>query len=118
MSDWYRLNDDYSVTKLASGEYPNKSDEDRRRGSQLTSEKIDGFYVSTVFLGLDHGWGGDVPVLWESMVFNNSDEGMSEYDCERYTSYKEATIGHQRLIERIKASTYKRSSENAEGTDK
>jgi hypothetical protein len=27
-------------------------------------------YVSTVFLPIDHGWGGDVPIIFETMAFN------------------------------------------------
>ena len=31
--------------------------------------------VSTVFLGLDHNFGGEgPPILWETMVFKNSDD--------------------------------------------
>lgn len=27
--------------------------------------------ISTIFLGLDHAWGGGPPVLWETMTFSN-----------------------------------------------
>lgn len=32
-------------------------------------ERVGSYDVSTVFLGLDHSFGGKVPVLWETMVF-------------------------------------------------
>lgn len=35
----------------------------------MRTEIIDGVNVSTVFLGLDHSFGGDEPILWETMVF-------------------------------------------------
>jgi len=52
--------------------------------------------VSTVFLGLDHrrlGDGGS-PLLWESMVFDDSWEGETQ---ERYTSAADAIEGHKAL---------------------
>ena len=49
--------------------------------------------VSTVFLGLDHSWGGQ-PHLFETMVFvNGVEEGM-----ERYATWDEAEAGHERWV--------------------
>lgn len=46
--------------------------------------------VSTVFLGLDHGFGGGKPVLWETMIFGGPH---SEWMC-RYHTRAEALDGH------------------------
>jgi hypothetical protein len=53
-------------------------------------------FVSTVFLGMDHNWFGGPPILWESMVFIDGE------DCEqqRYSSLREAIIGHNTLVAR------------------
>lgn len=50
--------------------------------------------VSTVFLGLDHSFGGKIPILFETMIFGG------EYDRyqERYASWEEAEIGHLRAV--------------------
>ena len=49
--------------------------------------------VSTVFLGLDHGFGGRRE-LFETMLFvNGTAEG-----CERYSTWDEAEAGHQRWV--------------------
>lgn len=116
MSEWYRLNKDMSVTKLAPLQYPDKEDEAIKRQTQLTTYLQDGFWVSTVFLGLDHSWGGGPPLLWESMVFNKNDDKMHEYDCQRYPSYKLATLGHAKLVTKIKQGNYIRRIDNGEPT--
>jgi len=52
------------------------------------------YRVSTVFLGVDHGYGdgdGD-PILWETLVF--SDDMSIDSTMQRYVSRSEAVIGH------------------------
>ena len=51
--------------------------------------------VSTVFLGLDHGFGGGPPVLWETMIFG----GEHDQYQERYTSKSDALKGHQKAVD-------------------
>ena len=53
--------------------------------------------VSTVFLGLDHGFGRGPPQLFETMVFVNG----SSVDCERYSTWDEAEAGHQRWVMQV-----------------
>lgn len=52
--------------------------------------------VSTVFLGLDHGWGGRAQ-LFETMVF----VGDESQDCERYATWDEAEAGHARWVMQV-----------------
>jgi hypothetical protein len=62
---------------------------------------VGGADVSTVFLGIDHGFhrgetgGGGEPVLWETMIFGGPEDGYQE----RYTSLAEALAGHARAVE-------------------
>lgn len=51
--------------------------------------------VSTVFLGLDHSFGGPVPVLFETMIFNI--KGLSDWQ-ERYTTWDQAERGHKMAV--------------------
>ena len=51
-------------------------------------------FVSTVFLGLDHAWNSDVPVLWETMIFG----GEHDQYQERYTSHEDALEGHKKAL--------------------
>jgi len=59
-----------------------------------------GIEVSTVFLGLDHRFGGDgPPLIFETMVFGG------EYDQyqDRYSTWEEAEKGHADVVSRVKA---------------
>ena len=57
-----------------------------------------GKWVSTVFLGLDHGF-GDKVLLFETMVFFNKDD-MGELDCKRYETWEEAESGHRKMVKK------------------
>jgi hypothetical protein len=59
-----------------------------------------GSYVSTVFLGIDHGFGRkSLPVLFETMVFGG------EYDNYqfRYCTLEEAQVGHQIVVNNLRS---------------
>lgn len=58
-----------------------------------------GYWVSTVFLGIDHnltGRGG--PVLFETMVFLQG--SYADLECLRYRTWHEAERGHEEAVER------------------
>lgn len=77
-------------------------------------------WVSTVWLGLDHGWGRSPRMIFETLVFEQGPrrvedrelyQGMrklqnddyspwSEVDGERYSTEAEALDGHARLVEK------------------
>jgi len=46
--------------------------------------------VSTVFLGLDHKFTGEIPILFETMIFGGEH---NQYQ-ERYSTWDEAEKGH------------------------
>lgn len=55
------------------------------------------FRISTVFLGIDHAFGGGVPQLFETMVFSADNESR---DCERYATWDEAEAGHVAMVKK------------------
>lgn len=56
-----------------------------------------GFWVSTVWLGLDHNFAEDgLPLIFESMVFWRGK--WSELDMRRYSTEEEARQGHAELV--------------------
>jgi len=57
-----------------------------------------GCRVSTVWLGLDHGFGESPPLIFESMVFGPDDS--TDLDCIRYATREEAEQGHSLLVTR------------------
>lgn len=64
----------------------------------MRTELIDGSVVSTVFLGIDHGWSSSgPPVLFETALF--ADDGDVNV-CGRYCTWAEAEAGHREWLER------------------
>ena len=61
-------------------------------------------YVSTVFLGLDHSWTEDKVLLFETMIFSE-DKDVDEYQ-ERYSTWKEAEEGHDKIVAELEAGTF------------
>lgn len=54
--------------------------------------------VSTVFLGLDHGYGNSEPVLWETLVFNGPMDG----EMDRCSGSRiDAQKMHDRMVLRV-----------------
>lgn len=79
------------------GSYEPCSDYSLADQNRVIQQDIVGrYFISTVFLMIDHAYGGGAPVLWETMVF--PDNTFSEVYCERYTSYVDALEGHVRTV--------------------
>lgn len=78
--EWVLFNDDLSKRRVAE--------------TDVTPE----VRVSTVFLGLDHNYKGTgAPILFETMVFGNIEDGQSDYQ-RRYETREEAEIGHEATV--------------------
>lgn len=60
-------------------------------------DTFDEVSVSTVFLGWDHSFGSETPILFETMVFGGIH---SDYQ-RRYTTYEDAEVGHKETIKMI-----------------
>lgn len=74
---------------------------DHRRIDRTTVNQYD---VSTVFLGVDHGFGGGPPLLFETMVFDDTaEERYADLYCERYSTKAEAQAGHDRVVAALQA---------------
>jgi hypothetical protein len=77
------------------------------------------YVVSTVWLGLDHGFSlyeDAPPIIFESMVFarggwesdrdargRKEDDAFMEFDMERYSTEQQALDGHRAMVETIAA---------------
>jgi hypothetical protein len=74
------------------------ADAEKRRVA--LDEVFPGVSVSTVFLSIDHNFGGEgPPILWETMVFGGPLAGEEE----RYSSRAEAEAGHRNMVDRVRA---------------
>lgn len=68
----------------------------------VRQEHVDGWFVSTVFLGLDHRFGDGPPLIFETMIFppgwpDDVPTWFEEYQ-ERYSTEAEAVAGHDRAV--------------------
>ncbi len=61
---------------------------------------INGYLISTVFLGLDHNFVGGKPIWFETMVFG---EGEWEDWQKRYETWEEAEKGHASVLKKIES---------------
>jgi len=73
------------------------------KNKRVAESLISGFWISTVFLGLDHSWGEGPPICFETMIFDHSmrksterSSWMEQYG-NRYSSGNEARESHKRL---------------------
>lgn len=57
---------------------------------KVRQDEIDGVIISTVFLGLDHSFGGELPLLFETMIFGGEHDGYQT----RASSWDEAVGQH------------------------
>jgi len=61
---------------------------------------IDGHCVSTIFSGICFNLFNNIPIVFETMVFDKDDIPL-DYEA-RYSTYKEAEEGHQKAVEWVK----------------
>ena len=94
---WYTLdNNNKPIAATSITEAAKWLDENLER-KVVKQDYVGDVWVSTVFLGLDHAWNSDIPVLWETMIFG----GEHDQYQERYTSYEDAVKGHQTALNLI-----------------
>lgn len=67
---------------------------------KVGSDYVGDVRVSTVFLGLDHGYFGPRPVLFETMTFDKNDKGGG---TRRYETWDEARAGHEALVAKLQS---------------
>lgn len=84
----------------------------------VAKTEVGSFLVSTVWLGLNHGFGGGPPIIFETMVFEAERGGDGLRECldwqERYSTEAEALEGHARAVAWVEAGCPK-EVEDAEG---
>jgi hypothetical protein len=66
---------------------------------RVAHTKVGSKVVSTVFLGIDHGFGGGPPVVFETIVFG----GKYAESMQRYCTYQGAIEGHEEAVKLVKS---------------
>jgi hypothetical protein len=83
-------------------------DEEYKR---VAEEQVGPYWISTVWLGLDHNYGGGPPLIFETMVFTSSEindpehKGLHDLDCWRWSTEAEARRGHEEIVVLAHATT-------------
>lgn len=76
---------------------------EKSKGNRIVKqEQVGRYWISTVFLGLDHGWDrdGSKPVVWETMSFRYHRGG--EEDMDRCSGNREqAEAMHDRMVKKF-----------------
>ena len=100
MLEHYKLDDDNNPVLCSLREWADmyQTDEGNER-RRVAFDVVDGYEISTVFLGLDHGFGSSKPMLFETMVFG---KGTGDQYQSRCSTWKEAEDMHQETIQWIK----------------
>lgn len=104
---YYKLNKDKSISpcnleewSVQVEQFHHGNDSLWRVGENFVDEKR----ISTVFLGIDHGYiyENKTPILFETMIFDdNNHENYNDYQ-KRYCNYEQALEGHQKAVDWVK----------------
>jgi hypothetical protein len=68
----------------------------------VAQTEIGATWVSTVFLGLDHAFGGPPPMLFETMIFTDGDPEDFQRRC---STWDQAEAQHAAAVAEVKART-------------
>lgn len=86
---------------MPMGQWIASLEHDRHIGQSVVRVRGQWFTVSTVWLGLDHGWGfSRRPIIFETMIF--SGHGLSGVATWRYSTAQDAMRGHMRAVRWLK----------------
>ena len=92
MGDYY----DRRGNRLTLTQWCGRMKDDAYR--RVAFDRVGGAEVSTVWLGLDHGWGGGPPLIFETMVFGGDE---NEWQA-RYATEADAMAGHAEVVRKLK----------------
>lgn len=67
-------------------------------GKSVAKTKVGDVEVSTVFLSIDHSFGGGRPLVFETMVFGGEHDQWQD----RYSTWDEAVKGHENAVKMVK----------------
>jgi len=79
----------------------------------VKQDYIGEIFVSTVFLGIDHSYGDEPPLLFETMIFG----GVPDQYQERYSTWDEAEEGHKRAIKFVNDGKENQQGEHNQTSD-
>ena len=112
MSDWY----DREGNKITTADYDTEPDLWMEQMGEVEKKLSDRSYkvlkqentpegkywISTVWLGLDHSFSGSKPLIFETMVFDrhNGEVDYASNEMKRYSTEAAALKGHVRMVKK------------------
>lgn len=84
LEEWGRLFQDFEYKSVAKTTVVDKTNSARS------------YEVSTVWLGMDHGFHAPAPVIYETMIFGPEDYG--DLEMQRYSTQAQAVAGHVEMV--------------------
>lgn len=75
---------------------------------RVASDHVGPYWVSTVWLGMDHGWGQGPPLIFETMVFAADHDERTlgpDLDLHRWSTEEAALRGHAEVVTLVRATT-------------
>lgn len=73
---------------------------------RIRETTIGDYWISTVWLGLNHNFGSGPPLIFETMVFYRGESDSDIMDggewMDRYSTEAQAVKGHERMVEEVR----------------
>lgn len=102
MIDYYKLDENKNPIPCSLEEWANQREEMfESKTKHIGSDEINGKWVSTVWLGLNHNFFDGPPEIFETMIYDNEKKEWTDYE-QRYATWKEAEEGHLKAIQWVK----------------
>lgn len=116
---FYREMPDGQIVKLTTlqwADWKTEHPEEYEAEHRVALDVVNGLTISTVNLFIDHRFGEGPVLIYETMIFDQSDPGheWSELYCDRYPTLAMAKMGHQKAIDAVKAGEVKPRLQGAE----
>ena len=96
--NYYILDDDFNPVLEPNREKFYAWFEKNQDTKILRKTFIGGIELSTVFLGIDHSFNSENPILYESLWFGGNFDGVMR----RYRTREEAYIGHDEMLQEMR----------------
>lgn len=70
-----------------------------RKYQIIKQTRVEDWVVSTVWLGINHAFGGGPPIIFETLIL---DDSQGEVDGTRYSTEDQALKGHKRFVQQAR----------------
>lgn len=71
---------------------------------RIAGTDVGRWWISTVWLGMDHGLGGilgEPPLIFETMVFDRDGAPGDDWEMRRYSTEEQARQGHEEMVQLV-----------------